>query len=384
MFSFTEKNMRKIRGKKWGWSVLAGIVLGGTGLFLCTKEGSPEGEIEEVRQLLAEAEGAGALNYSPQLYKEARFLYDSAMISWREENKKWIVFRDYSTVRSYARMAKEKGKRTLEQTREKHQNSRENLQAGIDRLQEERSVFEPIFNLLPLPAEIKEKYTRGKLLLNEAEIAFKKGDYPGGSDKSVRSSVLVRYAYEEARKLLEAYFVQLPQWQAQLKTALENSRERKDELIVVEKFPPRCVYYERGEMKYTFKVEFGKNWIGDKRCEGDRATPEGNYWVERKLEGNATQYYKALLLNYPNREDEEEFRQLKRRGKIAAEIGIGGLIEIHGKGGRGTYWTNGCVALANEDMNLLYSLARKGTPILIIGSSLSLEKALKNYGYAKN
>mgnify|MGYP000196856055 FL=1 len=246
------------------------------------------------------------------------------------------------------------------------------------------SVFEPIFNLLPLPAEIKEKYTQGKLLLNEAEIAFKKGDYPGGSDKSVRSSVLVRYAYEEARKLLEAYFVQLPQWQAQLKTALENSRERKDELIVVEKFPPRCVYYERGEMKYTFKVEFGKNWIGDKRCEGDRATPEGNYRVERKLEGNATQYYKALLLNYPNREDEEEFRQLKRRGKIAAEIGIGGLIEIHGKGGRGTYWTNGCVALANEDMNLLYSLARKGTPILIIGSSLSLEKALKNYGYAKN
>ncbi|MBS1445609.1 MAG: L,D-transpeptidase [Odoribacter sp.] len=75
---------------------------------------------------------------------------------------------------------------------------------------------------------------------------------------------------------------------------------------------------------------------------------------------------------------------MKRRGKIAAEIGIGGLIEIHGKGGRGTYWTNGCVALANEDMNLLYSLARKGTPILIIGSSISLEKALKNYGYAKN
>lgn len=79
--------MRKIRGKKWGWSVLAGIVLGGTGLFLCTKEGSPEGEIEEVRQLLAEAEGAGALNYNPQLYKETRFLYDSAMISWRENNK---------------------------------------------------------------------------------------------------------------------------------------------------------------------------------------------------------------------------------------------------------------------------------------------------------
>ena len=79
--------MRKIRGKKWGWSVLAGIVLGGTGLFLCTKEGSPEGEIEEVRQLLAEAEGAGALNYSPQLYKETRFLYDLSLIHISEPTR---------------------------------------------------------------------------------------------------------------------------------------------------------------------------------------------------------------------------------------------------------------------------------------------------------
>ncbi|MFH1679588.1 MAG: L,D-transpeptidase, partial [Candidatus Eisenbacteria bacterium] len=46
----------------------------------------------------------------------------------------------------------------------------------------------------------------------------------------------------------------------------------------------------------------------------------------------------------------------------------GGLIEIHGDGGRGNDWTKGCVALSNEHMDRIFDAAAIGTPVTIIGS----------------
>jgi hypothetical protein len=43
------------------------------------------------------------------------------------------------------------------------------------------------------------------------------------------------------------------------------------------------------------------------------------------------------------------------------------LIEIHGHGGRGTDWTQGCVALSNSDMDDLVRYVGVGTPVTIVG-----------------
>jgi len=43
------------------------------------------------------------------------------------------------------------------------------------------------------------------------------------------------------------------------------------------------------------------------------------------------------------------------------------LIEIHGEGGKGANWTQGCIALKNEDMDELFDLAQIGTPVTIVG-----------------
>jgi lipoprotein-anchoring transpeptidase ErfK/SrfK len=48
--------------------------------------------------------------------------------------------------------------------------------------------------------------------------------------------------------------------------------------------------------------------------------------------------------------------------------GPGSLIEIHGHGGTGRDWTDGCVALSNEDMDQLFSRVRVGTPVTIVGT----------------
>jgi len=75
----------------------------------------------------------------------------------------------------------------------------------------------------------------------------------------------------------------------------------------------------------------------------------------------------ALLLDYPNAEDRRRFDEARRAGRVARNASLGGLIEIHGEGGRGRDWTKGCVALSNVEIQDLYSRVAVGTPVTIVG-----------------
>lgn len=126
----------------------------------------------------------------------------------------------------------------------------------------------------------------------------------------------------------------------------------------------------------SFTAEFGKNWIGDKNYSGDKATPEGVYKILDKKSNGRTKYYKALLIDYPNGEDRERFQRMVRSGEISKRTKIGGLIEIHGDGGRGAHWTEGCIALTNKEMDVIYSHVSINTPVIIVGSREPLEAYL--------
>jgi murein L,D-transpeptidase YafK len=110
----------------------------------------------------------------------------------------------------------------------------------------------------------------------------------------------------------------------------------------------------------------GFNWIADKSRADDGATPEGRYRVVKA--NKLSLYHKALLLDYPNATDRAEFAMARRRGEMPLTAGIGGLIEIHGEGGRGRDWTRGCVAVTNADMDELFARVPIGTPVTIVGS----------------
>jgi murein L,D-transpeptidase YafK len=87
----------------------------------------------------------------------------------------------------------------------------------------------------------------------------------------------------------------------------------------------------------------------------------------KKKDRGQSRYHRALLLDYPNAADRERFAAAQRRGEIPRGARIGGLIEIHGDGGRGQNWTEGCVALANDDMDDLYARVGVGTRVTIVG-----------------
>ena len=96
--------------------------------------------------------------------------------------------------------------------------------------------------------------------------------------------------------------------------------------------------------------------------------------VTQKKKGSETKFHKALLINYPNDEDKRRFQTAKNKGILPAKTDIGGLIEIHGSGGKGIDWTDGCIALEDNDMDAVYKLVAVNTPVIIVGSAEPLDK----------
>ncbi len=114
---------------------------------------------------------------------------------------------------------------------------------------------------------------------------------------------------------------------------------------------------------------------GDKEWSGDRRTPRGEFYVCLKNENS--QYYKALGLSYPDKEDAERgwaagVISEEERDRIVQAIdrglqpdwttALGGAIEIHGeKGGL----TDGCVAVGNPVMDCLWPVVELGCRVRI-------------------
>ncbi len=160
----------------------------------------------------------------------------------------------------------------------------------------------------------------------------------------------------------------LKQWRAWVRTTIAESKRRGQPVIIVDKLRGALHIYDDGKRVASFGAELGANGLKPKRYAGDKATPEGRYRVVEARDRGATQFHKALLLDYPNREDLARFRAGQRRGSIPRRVGVGGLIEIHGYGGDGKDWTDGCVALENRDMDKVFARSAVGTPVTIVGT----------------
>jgi L,D-transpeptidase catalytic domain len=143
--------------------------------------------------------------------------------------------------------------------------------------------------------------------------------------------------------------------------------------------------YRGATLVERLPADLGYNFFSDKQKRGSSAdpdhwrTPEGEFFIVSK--NSASAYYKALVLNYPNAEDaerglrdglisEDEFEQIveaENRFTIPPMgTDLGGFIEIHGEGtGRRSNWTQGCIAVQNEQIDRLWSMVQVGTPVLI-------------------
>ena len=164
---------------------------------------------------------------------------------------------------------------------------------------------------------------------------------------------------------------QPPQQRAALKLPLKNP------LIVVIKSKRLLELYSEGALVRTYKVGLGLNPVPDKIRQGDRATPEGDFYIFTK--NNKSAFYLSLGISYPNIEDAERglreklitsaqhdaiVRAIKRKATPPQNTRLGGDIYIHGNGSSSD-WTWGCVALENGDIRELFEAVAVGTPVTI-------------------
>jgi murein L,D-transpeptidase YafK len=119
-----------------------------------------------------------------------------------------------------------------------------------------------------------------------------------------------------------------------------------------------------GKVFRTYHVALGSGGLPPKERQGDARTPEGHYVIDNR--NAASQYHKALHISYPNADDR----------KRAARLGIapGGDVMIHGlpngKGYMGAAhrlydWTLGCVAVTDQEIDEIWTMAPVGTPVEI-------------------
>ncbi len=218
---------------------------------------------------------------------------------------------------------------------------------------------------------VETSLRRAQVALDEAKRLFDAGEFDLATEKAREAADLSGELPPEIKTLYArlADPANLRKWREWARAGIEESRRKGRPALVVDKRAQMAVLWVKGKPIRWFDVELGYNGLERKLKAGDGATPEGVYRVLRKKGRGDTKYYKALLLDYPNADDKRRFRNAKTNGNVHRSASIGSLIEIHGEGGRGTNWTDGCVALTNEEMDFLFKKLVVGSPVVIVGSS---------------
>lgn len=116
----------------------------------------------------------------------------------------------------------------------------------------------------------------------------------------------------------------------------------------------------------TYEIALGADPVGHKKQEGDERTPEGEYTISGR--NPKSRFHLSLRISYPN---EHDVADAKMRG-----VSPGGDIMIHGLPNRlgwlGSWlnwyddkWTDGCIAVTNDEIEEIWELVPVGTKIII-------------------
>jgi murein L,D-transpeptidase YafK len=147
--------------------------------------------------------------------------------------------------------------------------------------------------------------------------------------------------------------------------------------IVIKKSRRKLLLFSGGKLVRTYRIGLGSSPVGDKEREGDRRTPEGDFYIFTKNDKSA--YYLSLGISYPNAthaarglrdglitkaEYDAIIRALAAKKGPPQNTRLGGDIYIHGNGSQSD-WTWGCAALENEEMLELFRAVPVGTPVRI-------------------
>ena len=149
-----------------------------------------------------------------------------------------------------------------------------------------------------------------------------------------------------------------------LASALARPKLFSADSIVLDKSERRLDLYEKGTLRKTYVVALGRNPVGTKAKRGDGLTPEGLYYITGRNPGS--KYHLSLRVSYPNATDRA--RAARHGVSPGGDIMLHGLPREFASVGalhRQQDWTEGCVALTNEEIEEIWRNVVDGARILI-------------------
>ncbi|MHA1524266.1 MAG: L,D-transpeptidase family protein [Alphaproteobacteria bacterium] len=141
-------------------------------------------------------------------------------------------------------------------------------------------------------------------------------------------------------------------------------KDLKADLIVIDKSQRKLTLLKGATVLKTYRVSLGRQPRGPKVKQGDARTPEGEYKIDWR--NTRSGFHRSLHISYPNMADRAQARKLG--------VSSGGDIMIHGiKNGFGWLgrahllwdWTNGCIAVTDQEIREIWSAAPNGTAVEI-------------------
>jgi murein L,D-transpeptidase YafK len=136
---------------------------------------------------------------------------------------------------------------------------------------------------------------------------------------------------------------------------------QKADHLVISKSHHTLTLLADGKPLHTYSVALGRA-AGPKHFQGDHRTPEGHYFVDAKNPHSA--FHLALHLSYPNPEERTQAAAMHRAPGADIEIhGLPATYAFLGSLHRLFDWTDGCIALANPEIDEVYRLTPPGTPV---------------------
>lgn len=151
----------------------------------------------------------------------------------------------------------------------------------------------------------------------------------------------------------------------------------RDPRIVIRKADRTLDLFDGKKPIRSYAIVLGFDPAGDKGREGDGKTPEGEFYIFTK--NPESKFYLSLGISYPSAEDAERglrdgvISSTEHRAILDAvaakrmppqKTALGGEIYIHGGGLKGD-WTEGCIAMKDEDIRELFDAVGVGAAVTI-------------------
>lgn len=328
----------------------------------------PMTSLENAKARLAEAAKTGAVRYAQPTYRKAEQLVQSGWLEIARQNGRLGPLRDYKAADSILSLAVIAANDATAKTKDSIARVSYISKSGIEALQKEITDWTESVNGSLARYKLERFANAAELQRHVAQSLHNRGEYDDAITAVTKGNESLRQLSVLFADFADSDAKRLSVWRNWVEETLSQSRASGGYAVIVDKSAHRTYLVRAGKLIKSYDCELGYNSAHQKLLSGDGATPEGKYQVVQ-VKIRSSKYYKALLLDYPNDSDRRRFAENKNMGIISSRARIGGLIEIHGDGGKGRDWTEGCVALTNRDMDHILDYVTNGTPVTIVRKS---------------